>query len=103
MTVYVDVLMDELAAGMPHLPGARCAGRHELFDATAEGSRTGPAGAAEVAAARSEALRLCGGCPELGPCRAWLSGLRKRDRPNGVVAGRVIGDKRKLKAKDIAA
>ena len=103
MTVYVDALMGELAAGIPHLPAARCAGKHELFDLTAEGSRTGPAGASEVAAARVEALRLCAGCPELDPCGAWLSGLRKRDRPNGVVAGRVIGDKRKLKAKDIAA
>lgn len=81
-------LLDELAVA-PRLPGARCAGRHELFDATIEGSTNGAAGAAEVAAARAEALRLCAGCPELTPCGAWLDSLRPKDQPLGVVAGRL--------------
>lgn len=88
MTV-LSSLLDELAVA-PSLPGARCAGRHELYDATAEGSTNGPAGAAEVAAARTQALRLCAGCPELAPCGAWLDTLRPKDRPLGVVAGRLI-------------
>ena len=57
MTVYVDALMTELAAAMPHLPAARCAGRHELFDLTAERSQTGPAGAAEVCTQASHRQR----------------------------------------------
>lgn len=81
-------LLAELAVA-PSLPGARCAGRHELFDATIEGSTTGPAATAEVAAARAEALRLCSGCPELAPCGAWFDSLRPKDRPLGVIAGRL--------------
>lgn len=83
-------LLAGLAAAAPSLPGARCAGRYELFDSTIEGSCNGPAGAAQVAAARTEALRLCAGCPERAPCGAWLDSLRPKDRPLGVIAGRLI-------------
>lgn len=70
-------LLDELALA-PNMPAARCAGRHELYDA-----------AIESASARTEALRLCAGCPELAPCAAWFDGLRQKHRPLGVVAGRL--------------
>lgn len=82
-------LLAELSVA-PNLPAARCAGRHELYDATVEGSTNGPAGAAQVAAARTEALRLCAGCPERIPCGQWLDSLRPKDRPLGVIAGRLI-------------
>jgi len=81
-----DVL-GELAAAAPHLPAARCAGRHKLFDATIEADRAG--GAAQLDTARAEALRICSGCPEIGPCGRWLDSLPPRQRPLGVVAGRI--------------
>ncbi len=88
MSVDPTGLMAALALA-PNLPGARCAGRHKLFDATIEGTRTGPD--IEVAQARAEALRLCAGCPELGPCGRWLAALPKSQRPAGVVAGQLLG------------
>jgi WhiB family redox-sensing transcriptional regulator len=82
-------LLDELAIA-PNLPGARCVGKHATFDLTAEGSATGTAGRTEVETARIEALDICAGCPELGPCAAWVSKLPPKLRPQGVVAGQVI-------------
>ena len=63
-------LLDDLAH-VPHLPGARCRGRSDLFDATVPGvaSRT------EAARARREALRLCRARPALLACGAWLDTL----------------------------
>lgn len=89
----VAALLDELAVA-PRLAGARCVDRHELFDATIEAERTGPPGAADLAAARTEALRLCAGCPELMACRTWFDALPKKHRPLGVVAGRIITGRR---------
>lgn len=81
-------LLDSLSLA-PSLPGALCAGRHELFDASIEASRTGTAAAAELAQARAEALRICGGCPVLQPCRRWFDSLPKSKRPQGVCAGQL--------------
>lgn len=78
MSADVSALLAELAGAAPNMPAARCAGRHELYDA-----------AIEAASARAEALRLCSGCPELAPCGAWVDSLRPKDRPLGVVAGRL--------------
>jgi len=89
--VNVTAILAELAAATPRLPAARCAGRWELFDATIEAATTGTGGAAELAARRAEALRLCAGCPELDPCQQWLHSLPPKVRPLGVVAGTVIG------------
>lgn len=70
--------------GAPLLPGARCRGRHHLFD------EAGPGEADEVVAARhAQALALCGGCPALQPCRAWFDRLKPRERPGGVIAGKL--------------
>jgi hypothetical protein len=82
-------ILDELGVA-PNLPGARCVDRYALFDLTIEATRTGPPGAADVAAARAEALRLCAGCPELAPCGEWFDKQPKSFRPLGVIAGRVV-------------
>ena len=81
--------MSALLADIPDLPGARCAGLADLFEATVDehgkaDTRT------ERERARIAALRLCNACPALAPCRAWLDGLRPTWRPRGVVAGQVI-------------
>ncbi|APE15700.1 hypothetical protein BOH72_11195 [Mycobacterium sp. WY10] len=81
--------MSALLAGIPDLPGARCAGLADLFEATVDehgkaDTRT------EREHARIAALRLCNGCPALTPCRAWLDSLSPMRRPRGVVAGQVI-------------
>lgn len=69
-------------AGVPILRGARCRGRHELFDPQAEGEF------AEVAEARHvQAVWICEACPALADCRAWVDSLPPRDRPLGVTAG----------------
>ena len=70
--------------GAPALPGARCRGRHHLFD---EPSADEPA---DVAAQRhKQALGLCRDCPALASCEQWFDGLTPSKRPPGVVAGRV--------------
>nr|ABP46364.1 hypothetical protein Mflv_3893 [Mycolicibacterium gilvum PYR-GCK] len=68
----------------PSLPGAKCRGRHHLFDAPEPGVDTD-----ETRKAEQIALRLCSECPSLGPCRTWLESLPKNKRPLGVVGGAV--------------
>lgn len=70
--------------GIPDLPGARCRGRHHLFDAAAEDEQP-PA----VEHRHRAALELCAGCPVLAACGAWVASLRPKDRPAGVIAGRI--------------
>lgn len=68
---------------IPALPGALCRGHSELWD---EPPQRDPD--AEGTAERlSYALRCCGRCPALDPCRKWFDGLPARRRPPGVVAG----------------
>lgn len=70
--------------GAPALPGARCRGRHHLFDEPSHGE------AADVAAQRhTQALSLCRDCPALASCEQWFDDLPQSKRPPGVVAGRV--------------
>jgi len=75
-------------AKVPVLRGARCRGRHELFD---------PPGCDEpaaVAQARTEqALRICQSCPALQSCSQWFDSLPPKDRPHGVVAARICNPK----------
>jgi len=81
--VSATALFDALGA-IPALPGARCRGRHSLFDGSPPGENP------EVRAARhGQALELCAGCPSLERCEDWHDSLPKRQRPVGVVAGRV--------------
>lgn len=76
-----DALISTLA-GVPVLSGARCRGRHALFDPQ------GGQEADDVAAARhAQALALCRQCPALDACHDWLHSLPPRRRPLGVVAG----------------
>lgn len=75
---------------IPLLPGARCRGRWELFDATITGHRGGDGSDLEYA--RNAALQLCTGCPALDPCRDWLASLPASQRPLGVTAGQLKTD-----------
>lgn len=83
--VLADVL-DALGAA-PSLPGARCRGRWELFDATVHESRGAPTAA--VLSARTEALAICNSCPALAACTTWVESLPPRQRPHGAIAGRI--------------
>jgi hypothetical protein len=78
----VDLLI--ALAGAPSLPGARCRGRHHMFD---------PAGAHEdptvVDQRHAQALGLCALCPSLAHCRDWLDSLPERKKPLGVIAGQL--------------
>jgi WhiB family redox-sensing transcriptional regulator len=74
-------LADAVGAA-PALPGARCRGRSELFDAeSVDDERT------------DYAITVCNRCPALAACREWVASLPPGKRPIGVVAGRVIGPK----------
>jgi hypothetical protein len=79
----LDALLVAVGAA-PCLPGAKCRGRHALFD---------PPGISEdpdaVAARHEMALSLCEHCPALARCREWLDSLPPRRRPLGVIAGTV--------------
>lgn len=76
-------LLEALAAA-PSLPGARCRGRHHLFDEAA------PNEASEVVEQRhAQVLGLCSRCPAADRCRAWFNALPARHRPHGVVAGQL--------------
>jgi len=83
----VSTLDDLLAAigAAPCLPGARCRGRHHLFDEAQAGEHPDT-----VAARHAQAIALCGRCPAAERCRDWYASLPKRKRPlGGVVAGQV--------------
>lgn len=81
----LDTLLLALA-GAPALPGARCRGRHHLFDA-----QNGSESDETVAARHRQAIGLCQHCASLDACREWVDGLPARKRPQGVVAG-LIGE-----------
>ena len=79
----LETLLASLA-GVPALPGARCRGRHHLFDAKLAGEE------ADVANARhAQALALCAGCPALTRCEEWIDSLTRAAQPAGIVAGRL--------------
>ena len=80
-----------LLGGIPALPGARCAGRWDLYERTVREYRVdGRLTTEELESARTAALRLCETCPALRPCREYLQGLPIAQRPPGVIAGQVI-------------
>lgn len=81
--------MAELLGQIPNLPGARCKGMADLFEATV-GDHAKRTSRPELAAARAAALRTCAGCPALHGCRDWLTGLKVAHRPRGVIAGQVV-------------
>lgn len=65
----------------PSLPGARCRGRHRLFDEAQPGE--------DADYRHSQALALCGTCPALTRCEQWFDDLPRSRRPAGVVAGQL--------------
>ena len=67
----------------PPLPGALCRGHPDTFDPHARMDRR-----------RAEALTLCGRCPVLGECKAWVDRLPEWRRPVGVVGGQVRSERR---------
>lgn len=67
----------------PRLEGARCAGRHPLFDAELDGEAA-EARSARLAWARTE----CARCPVQGLCRTAAS---EQDHPLGIWGGKVYG------------
>jgi WhiB family redox-sensing transcriptional regulator len=83
--IQLDTLLMTIA-GAPALPGARCRGRHHLFD-----EQNGSESSETAAARHRQALGLCQHCPALTACRAWLDTLPARKRPQGVVAGTIGG------------
>lgn len=74
----------EAVGAAPCLPGARCRGRHALFDPAALGEHPDT-----VDARHAQALGLCAHCPSLARCDEWLYSLPPRRRPLGVIAGTV--------------
>lgn len=72
------------------LPGCRfselaaCRGGWAVFDPAAPGEAP-PA----VARRHARALRICGVCPVLAECRAWVDRLPAGQQPDGVIAGRL--------------
>jgi len=71
-------------AGCPSLPGARCRNRSALFDGAGQGEHPDL-----LADRHAQAAGLCAHCPALHGCRAWIDGLPRTRRPEGVVAGRI--------------
>jgi Transcription factor WhiB len=77
--------LDQLLAAIgaaPVLPGARCRGRHHLFDAADPGEDP-----ETVAARHSQALGLCSRCPAQKDCKTWFLSLKPSKRPPGICAG----------------
>lgn len=83
MTESLDGILGALL-GAVALPGAKCRRRWWLFDEQHPNESE-----ATAAARHTQALGLCSRCPSLDPCRAWFDALPPRERPPGVVAGRV--------------
>lgn len=79
----LESLLDAIGAA-PVLPGARCRGRHSLFDEAQAGEH-----ADTVAARHAQAIGLCSHCPALDRCTEWVDGLKPSRRPPGVVAARI--------------
>jgi hypothetical protein len=59
-------LLREILAGVPRLPGARCIGKHELFDPVP--GNGGHQHRRQERIRRAEAARLCAGCPAIRHC-----------------------------------
>ncbi|OBK82134.1 hypothetical protein A5649_09775 [Mycolicibacter heraklionensis] len=77
-------LLAAILAGVPHLPGAACAGIWSAFDAAEPGEEP-----ADVDYRHRTALATCRRCPALDRCAEWAAGLRGRDRPDGIIAGQI--------------
>ena len=83
MTTFTDLLA--ALAGVPRLPGAKCRGRHALFDEAREDEAL-----PDVERRHRAALEVCADCPVLRLCADWIAALPPADRPGGVVAGQIL-------------
>lgn len=79
-------------AGVPVLRGARCRGKHHLFDPQGEDEPDETADARHL-----QALGLCAACPAIAACETWFESLPPRDRPLGVIAGQLNREPKKGK------
>ena len=86
---HLDQLLDALAAATPKLDGAACRNLWPAFDPPDPDEDP-----ADVDYRHRVALALCEDCPALTPCGAWIASLEPRQRPAGVVAGRINGGQR---------
>jgi len=88
-------VFDQLGV-IPSLPGAKCRGRHSLFDEARRGE------APETVDQRhAQALTLClRGCPALAACQQWYAGLKPSKRPPGVIAGQIHTPKHDADVRD---
>ncbi len=84
----LDALLDAIGAA-PVLPGARCRGRHHLFDEAGRGEDSDT-----VEQRHTQALGLCHHCPARDRCETWFDSLpqtpppgRRCRRPNQLCAG----------------
>lgn len=91
-------LFDALG-GAPSLPGAKCRGRHRLFDPKAEFDPEPPE---HTEQRHRQALALCAECPALARCADWVDSLPRSKRPSGVVGGRVNNSKPRMPSKTIS-
>jgi hypothetical protein len=75
-------LFAALGSAIPALPGANCRSKHALFD---------PRNADDPDRddAEAQALSLCRQCEALAGCSRWFDSLPPRQRPTGVIAGRI--------------
>lgn len=69
-------LLAKVLADTPALPGAACRQYVELYDRAADGDRD----------AAQEAIEVCGRCPVLKQCAAWIARSQPRRPPPGVWA-----------------
>ncbi|WP_408066415.1 WhiB family transcriptional regulator [[Mycobacterium] nativiensis] len=63
-------------ADVPYLPDAACRQRAELFDRAADGDKL----------AADQAVAICGRCPVVNQCAAWIARTHPRRPPPGVWA-----------------
>lgn len=80
----VGRLLARVLADVPRLEGAACQGLWPAFE-----SANPEENPDEVAYRHTTALATCRRCPALDACAEWASGLRGRDRPDGIVAGQI--------------
>ncbi|MCG7597839.1 hypothetical protein [Mycobacterium sp. PSTR-4-N] len=84
MTTWIR-LSDHLGA-IPHLEDAKCKGRGDQFDLPEPFAPGDPATESRLA----DAVAVCHQCPALITCNRWVDSLTPKQRPAGVVAGRVF-------------
>jgi hypothetical protein len=75
-------LLAAILRGTPRLSGALCVDRPELFDGEHNDTE-------DSDYPRTQALRICGACPELSRCREWVDSLPRADRPTTRCRGRL--------------